>query len=244
MTSLESAAVVDAPSKVVYSYIGQRIKERRKLLRLNQKQLAVLMGFSYQQIQKYESGINQLSVSKLLHFARFLNVPPAYFYEGIKLDERVGKFIETDIIQRKRTMSLKLLFVEDNPNDVVLFTKALSSCPEQVETHIIHDPETVMDFLQNHETKYGKPKPDVIILDLSLPKISGMQLLKFIKKNPQTIEIPVIILTNSISKKEMMEAYRLGAAGFIQKSVDLDEYRESMRTTVKYWTNVVALPSM
>ena len=85
--------------------------------------------------------------------------------------------------------------------------------------------------------------PEIVILDLNLPKISGMQLLKEIKSNSQTASLPVLILTNSISKKEMTEAYRLGASGFIQKSIDFEEYREAIETLVMYWSKVVALPS-
>jgi CheY-like chemotaxis protein len=229
--------------KSVYAYMGQRIRERRKLLKLNQSQLAEMMGFSYQQMQKYENGTSQVSAGKLLMFAKALNVPPSYFYDGIKLDDEIGKRIETDIIQKTRTEPLHILQVEDNPGDVILFKKALNSCTEKAEVHAIHDAEMVMDFLQNHEVKYGKKLPDLVVLDLSLPKISGLELLKRIKKNPNTQELPVVILTNSISAKDMKEAYRHGASGFIQKSVDLQEYTDSLEVVVKYWSKIVALPN-
>ncbi len=228
----------------IYAFVGQRIKERRRLLKMNQTQLAQLMGFSYQQMQKYENGISEISISKLLRFAKIFNVPPSYFYEGAPSDDTIGKGIESDLIQRSRTEPLRLLLVEHNPSDVIQFKKAMSTCSEQVDAHIIHDSEMVHDFLQNHKDKYGKPMPDIIIMDLSLPKLSGMQLLKSIKKNTQMMETPVIILTNSINRKEMMEAYRFGAAGFIQKSVNLDEYTETIEATIKYWARVVALPHM
>ncbi len=232
------------PNNSVYAYVGQRIRERRKLLKMSQTQLAQLMGFSYQQMQKYETGTSQISVSKLLQFAKILNVPPLYFYEGAKLDDGIGESIASDIIQKTRTEPLNVLLVEDSPADVILFRKALSACSEQVDLYVIHDSETVGDFLQNHYEKYGKSQPDLIILDLSLPKITGLQLLKSIKSNSETIELPVIILTNSISKKEMREAYRSGAAGFIQKSVDMEQYMESIETAMRYWAKAVSLPVM
>ena len=231
-------------SKAVYAYVGQKIKERRRLLKMNQTQLAQLMGFSYQQMQKYENGISEISVSKLLRFAKIFNVPPSYLYEGAPLDDGIGKGIDSNIIQKTRTEPLRVLLVEDNPGDVILFKKAMSACSEQVDVNIIHDAEMVSDFLQNNSTKYGKPIPDLIILGLSLPKISGMELLKSIKRNSQTQEIPIIILTNSINKKEMQEAYRSGAAGFVQKSVDLKEYTDAIEISMKYWARVVALPHM
>lgn len=228
----------------LYSYVGQRIRERRKLLKMSQGQLAEMMGFSYQQMQKYETGASQVSVSKMLQFAKILNVPATYFYEGAKLDDEIGKAIPTDIIQKSRTNPLNVLLVEDSPADVILFRKALSACSEQVDLNVIHDSESVSDFLHNHQTKYGKPMPDLVILDLSMPKITGLQLLKSIKINSETVILPVLILTNSVSKKEMQEAYRLGAAGFIQKSVDMEQFMETIEITMSYWSKAVALPTM
>lgn len=228
--------------KSVYVFIGQRIKERRKLLNLNQSELAEMMGFSYQQMQKYETGASHVSAGKLLLFAKILNVPPSYFYEGINLEESIGKRLDNHIIQSTRTEPLRMLLVEDNPADVILFRKALGACSEQADVHVIHDSETVMDFLQNHEIRFGRKSPDIIVLDLSLPKLSGMDLLKSIKKHPKTLELPVVILTNSINMKDMTESYRKGAAGFIQKSVDLEDYTESLNIVVKYWSKIVALP--
>lgn len=228
----------------VYAFVGQRIRERRQALKLSQVQLAEMMGFSYQQMQKYESGTSQASVSRLLQFAEILGVPASYFYDGAKLDCGIGKAIPSDVIQRTRSTPLNVLLVEDNPADVLLFRKALSACSEQVELYIIHKPETVGDYLQNYETKYGKSTPELIILDLSLPKITGLQLLKSIKNNSATQELPVIILTNSISKKEMQEAYRNGASGFVQKSVDMEVYMDTIETAMRYWSKAVALPTM
>lgn len=228
--------------KLIYVFIGQRIKERRKLLNLNQSELAEMMGFSYQQMQKYETGASHVSAGKLLLFAKILNVPPSYFYEGLNLQDAVGGRLDNQIIQKAREEPLRILLVEDSPADVILFNKALDACSERAEVHVIHDSEQVMDFLQNHERRFGQRAPDIVILDLSLPKLNGMALLKVIKKNQKTMEIPVIVLTNSISVKDMMESYREGAAGFIQKSVELEDYTESLDVVVKYWSKIVALP--
>ena len=226
----------------VYVYIGQRIRERRKLLNLSQAELSELMGFSYQQMQKYETGASRVSAGKLLAFAKILNVPASYFYEGLKLEEQIGARIESNIIQRIRTRALRILLVEDNPADVLLFKKALNERAELTNANVLHDAETVMDYLQNHAAKFGKAQPDIVVLDLSLPKLNGMELLKLIKKHPKTMEFPVLVLTNSINVKDMVAAYRNGAAGFIQKSVDLEAYKEDLASVVKYWSRTVALP--
>jgi two-component system, response regulator len=225
----------------VYAYIGQRIRERRKLLQLNQTQLAELMGFSYQQMQKYETGVSQVTAGKLLLFARVLNVPPAFFYEGIRLEQSIGKRLEMDVIQGSRTEPLRVVLVEDNPADVILFTKALTAVSEPVEVHTIHDTHAVMDFLQHYNKKFGQPKPDIVMIEL-LSKNGGIDLIKSIKKNPRTQLLPVVALTSSISVKDMTEAYKSGVNSFIQKSTDLVEYARALDTVIKYWAKVVSLP--
>ena len=228
--------------ETIYVYIGQRVRERRKLLNLSQAELAEMMGFSYQQMQKYETGASRVSAGTLLIFAKILNVPASYFYEGLKLEEAIGTRIESNIIQRIRTRALRILLVEDNPADVILFKKALDNRAELTNATVVHDAEVVMDYLQNYATKFGKAQPDIVVLDLSLPKLNGMELLKLIKKHPKTMAFPVLVLTNSINVKDMASAYRNGAAGFIQKSVDFEVYMDDLASVVNYWSKTVALP--
>ncbi len=230
-------------SERLYRHVGQRIRDRRKSLNISQAKAAELLDVSYQQIQKYETGQSQLSLNRLLQFAKILNVPPDYFYEGISLDDALGERIETDIIDKIRTRPLQILLVEDNPADALLFERALQPFVNDVSCYCLSDTEKVMDYLRNAETVYNRRPPDLVILDLNLPKIGGLQLLKTIKGNSQTVETPVLILTNSISRREMLEAYRLGAAGFVQKSIAIDEYRDNVAAIVTYWSKVVALPT-
>jgi len=233
---------VGEQQNILYKHAGQRIRERRRSLRVTQGKLAEMLNISYQQVQKYETGINQLSLGRLLQFAKALNVAPEYFYEGISLDDVIGRQIDSDIIERSRTKPIQILLVEDNLADAMLFSEAIKEFENLASLHCINDAEMVKSYLQNYSGKIGQSSPDIIILDLNLPKIGGLQLLKEIKTNSQSSLIPTLILTNSMSKKEMMEAYRLGAAGFIQKSIDFVEYKESIETVVLYWSKVVALP--
>jgi CheY-like chemotaxis protein/DNA-binding XRE family transcriptional regulator len=226
----------------VYAFIGQRIRERRKLLKLSQTELAELMGFSYQQMQKYETGVSRVTAGKLLQFAKILNVPPSYFYDGLKLEEAVGSRIRTDIIQRRHNRALHILLIEDNASDVLLFKRTVATNADKVLVNVLHDGPSALEFLHNHHDEFDQPMPDLVVLDLSLPRMGGMDVLKSIKKNPKTLELPVVILTNSINVKEMMESYRHGAAGFIQKVIEPEEYREAVETMVKYWSKTVALP--
>ena len=228
-------------------HIGRRMRERRNLLKLTQSEVAELMGFSYQQMQKYESGVSQISTGKLLLFAKILNVPASYFLDGITLDKGIGKRIETNIIQKTRTEPLHILLVDDNAADVILFKQALIVC-EPVELHVVHDAAITMNLLKNDGIVFERRLPDVVFLDINVQKsngqkLNGMGLLASIKKNPKTQSLPVLILTNSISVKDMKESYRCGASGFIQKSNDAKEYEENLKAIIRYWSRIVLLPS-
>jgi len=228
----------------VYTYVGQRIKERRKLLKLNQAQLAQMMGFSYQQMQKYESGSSQISVSRMLQFSRVLNVPATYFYDGARIEDSIGKEIGSDIMQRTRTKPLNILLVENNSGDIMQFRRVLSTCCEQVDVYVINECDRVMDFLNHHSSKYGQEKPDIIILETMLSRTGGLQLVKTIRKMPTLSSIPIVVFTNSISKKEMLESYMCGVAGFIQKNTDIQEYISTVDIMIRYWSKAVILPNM
>jgi len=235
-SSDDSSKQAEGKSNEIYVHVGNRIRDRRKTLGISQTRIAELMDLSYQQIQKYETGTNQISLARLLQFARLLNVSPEYFYEGISLDETIGKAVESDLIQRSYRRPLQVLLVEDNPGDALLFERAMQAVEGRVNFSCLSDTEKLMEVLGS------KQAPDLVILDLNLPRISGLQLLKDIKSNSQTAHVPVVILTNSVSRRELMEAYRLGAAGFIQKSISFEEYSENMQAVMEYWLKVVALP--
>lgn len=228
----------------IYTYIGQRIRERRKQLKLNQAQLAELMGFSYQQMQKYESGSSQISVSRMLQFSRMLNVPATYFYEGARLEDSIGRRIEQDIIQSTRTSPLQIVLIESNANDILMFRKILSSLSQPVEVYVIHEPDRVQDFLRHHQSKYGRGLPDIVITEIMLPKANGLQVIRSIRKDQRWGLVPVIALTNSISRSHMIEAYSSGVSGFIQKRADVGEYIDALEAVIRYWASAVVLPAM
>ena len=135
------------------------------------------------------------------------------------------------------------MLVEDNPGDQLLFQKAIEMCAEQVSVNVISDSEKVSDYLSNTKSKYGQETPDLVLLDLSMPKVSGMEILKQIKKNQAINHIPVIIVTNSVRTADMEQCYKLGAAGFVLKSTDFDAYVKMISLLVEYWSKVIILPN-
>ena len=238
---LENKVMSEDLQPQLYRHVGLRLKERRRLLNMSQGKLAELAGISYQQVQKYEGGQSQLSLGRMIQFARLLNVSPDYFYEGAPT-ETIGVPVDSDVIDRSKTRPLNILLVEDNPADAILFDRATSGYKNEIRVYCLNDPELTMDYFNNHQSKYGQGAPDLLVIDLNMPKMNGLQLLKELKGNSQTMATPAVVLTHSISRKEMMEAYRLGASGFIQKVMDLDEYRQSVEIMVRYWQQAVALP--
>ena len=209
---------------VIEKFVGHKMKERRKLLKLSQMQLAELMGLSYQQIQKYESGANKFSLNRIIQLSKVLNVNPNYFYDGAIINDNIGDEHQSEIIKNIRTRPLNVLLIEDNVSDVMLFQNALEVCDHKFDLHIIKDAQTVIDYLNNHDSKYGNARPDLIILDINLPKIDGLTLLKQIKRNQVMADIPIVMLTNSVNKSDMNEAYKFNASGFIQKAAQYDDY--------------------
>jgi len=236
----DTAEKKESGPSLLYQQAGRRIKERRKALNISQTKMAEMLDISYQQVQKYENGLNQLSLGRLLQFASALNVPPDYFYEGITIDAGIGESIESDVISRNRTRPLGIMLIEDSPADALLFERALQPYREDVALKCVSDTEKVMEHLKN-ETSQGD-HTDIIILDLNLPKINGVDLLKSLKSNSQTAQIPVIIFTNSISRREMAECYSLGCSGFVQKSFEFEDYKASVDSIIKYWLRTAALP--
>ena len=225
-------------------YIGNKIRERRKQLKLSQQELATILGISYQQLQKYESGNTPLTLVRLFQIAQSLNVNVAHFHEGAPANNDIGKKITSDIIVSDRTKPLHVLLVEDSNSDELLFRKAVSVCSEEVVIESLNDADKVIDYLCNCESKYGKEAPDIVMLDINMPKTNGLELLKQIKKHQSINHIPVIMLTNSVRTADMEKSYQLQASSFIQKSVDFDEFCHVIASTIQYWSKATVLPSM
>lgn len=211
---------------------------------MSQSQFAELMGFSYQQMQKYESGSSQVSVGRLIQFSRVLNVPVSYFIEGIKIEDTFGIGVTPDIIQNTRTHPLSILLVDELSADILAFKAALGMRHEELTLHVMQNPDLLLDYLRHYRDKYGKPRPDVILLEIGLDKHRGLMLVKTIKRIADFADIPIVVHTNSIRLKDVQESYAAGVAGFIQKNADPVEYRRSVEGLIQYWSKTTILPYM
>lgn len=230
-------------TKTLDIYVGNKIKERRKTLKLTQAELGDLLGVSYQQIQRYESGENTVSMVRALEIVKCLNVKLEYFYEGAPSKSPTKETGPSEIITRDNSRALKILLVEDSSSDELLFRKAVSNSEVPASVYAIQDPDQVMNYLL-HPQKHGQERPDIILMDINIPRISGLTLLKKIKADPQLKVIPVVMLTNSVRNKEMLESYANHANGFIQKNADLHGFYTEIAVLLRYWGQSMILPNV
>jgi len=228
----------------INAYIGDRLRLRRQQLGLSQGDLASMMDISGQQIHKYETGLNKISVEMIFLMSKFLSVPIMYFYDGITLDDNENYITNNNNLCCERLLPLNILLIEDNPVDEMLVTKTLTKCKYETNIHTIHDGVMAIKFLRGNKTIEPFSIPDIILLDLNIPKRNGLEILKEIKSDRGISHIPVIILTNSINPEDMYRSYKNGAGGFMKKSFDINSFDQNLMVMIEYWSKVMILPSM
>jgi len=133
---------------------------------------------------------------------------------------------------------IEILLVEDNQDDVELTLHVLRKENLANSIHVARDGEEALEFLfcdgKHADRSLNKP-PRLILLDLKLPKVDGMEVLKRLKADPRTKIIPVVILTSSKEERDLVDSYGLGANSYIQKPVDFDQFRETIKSVSLYW---------
>lgn len=140
---------------------------------------------------------------------------------------------------------VEILLVEDDPKDVRLTLHALRAENLVNKIEVARDGEEALDFVYCRGQFSNRPPhrhPKLILLDLKLPKIDGLQVLRELKSHQHTQAIPVTILTSSKEERDMVESYRLGVNSYIQKPVDFDQFRETIKTLGMYWIVVNQSP--
>jgi two-component system, chemotaxis family, response regulator Rcp1 len=137
---------------------------------------------------------------------------------------------------------IEILMVEDNPGDVRLTREALKHGKVSNTMHVVEDGVAALDFLYRRGA-YGKaPRPDLILLDLNLPKKNGREVLQEIKQDTHLKTIPVVILTTSQAEEDVLRAYSLHANCYITKPVDFIQFTKIVRTIEEFWLTIVTLP--
>lgn len=140
---------------------------------------------------------------------------------------------------------IEILLVEDNPNDAELSLYALRKHRIANRVHHSRDGAEAIDYLFGEGAYRGKnieETPKVVLLDLKLPKVDGLAVLKRIKSDPRTRHIPVVILTSSSEERDIVNCYRLGANSYLVKPIDFEQFSESVRQLGFYWVQLNESP--
>lgn len=147
------------------------------------------------------------------------------------------------MLDTERGSVVKILLVEDNPGDVRLTQEALKESKMLNELYVTEDGVEAMEFL-NREGKFtDAPYPDLILLDLNLPKKDGRELLEEIKADERFRRIPVVVLTTSKAQEDIYRMYEQHANCYITKPIDLDQFIEVVKSIDNFWLTIVKLPT-
>ncbi|MDI6720490.1 MAG: response regulator [Methanomicrobiales archaeon] len=137
---------------------------------------------------------------------------------------------------------VEILLVEDSPADIALTQEALLDSKLMNNLHVVMDGEAAMDFLSRRGRYAAMPRPDLVLLDLNLPRKNGREVLAEIKKDPNLSHIPVVVMTVSEDERDICESYRLHANCYIKKPVKFGEFIEIVKSIEEFWFSIVTLP--
>lgn len=137
---------------------------------------------------------------------------------------------------------VEVLLVEDDAGDELMTREAFEDNRIGNTLHVVRDGLEALDFLYQREEHVEAPRPDLILLDLNLPKYDGRQVLEKIKSDPDLSHIPVVVLTTSAAEEDILRSYKLHANAYVTKPVDLDQFIKAIRQIDDFFVTVVKLP--
>ena len=144
--------------------------------------------------------------------------------------------------QKQENMPIEVLLVEDSAGDVRLMREVLLGVNDSIHLLVVSDGVEAMAFLNREGNYVGSPRPDLILLDLNLPKMDGREVLAWIKEDAKLKTIPVIVLTISDFEADIVKSYQLQANCYLCKPVQLSEFETLMKTINRFWMTAVKLP--
>ena len=136
----------------------------------------------------------------------------------------------------------EVLLVDDNPADIDLMREVLGGCKHHYHVNAVHDGEEAISFLHRRGKYSEAPCPDLVILDLNLPRKDGREVLKEMKSDSLFYKIPIVVFTTSQASSDISSCYSLGANCYIQKPVDFDQFRNTVKSVGLYWLLINQAP--
>jgi len=143
---------------------------------------------------------------------------------------------------QNNTEPIEILLVEDNPGDARLTLEAMREAKVRNRIHVVEDGVEAMEFLRRQGRFGDAPRPDLILLDLNLPRKDGREVLAEVKADPELKRIPVVVLTTSRAEEDVLRAYNLHANCYVTKPVDLEQFMKIVGQIDEFWVKVVTLP--
>jgi two-component system response regulator len=137
---------------------------------------------------------------------------------------------------------IEVLLVEDDPGDVLMTREAFADNKVANTLHVVSDGTSAMDFLHKRGEHAEAPTPDLVLLDLNLPRMDGREVLAAVKGDPALRQIPVVVLTTSEAEEDVLRSYELHANAFVTKPVDFERFIEVIRQIDDFFVSVVRLP--
>jgi CheY-like chemotaxis protein len=137
---------------------------------------------------------------------------------------------------------IEVLLVEDDAGDELMTREAFEDNKIRNSLHVVRDGQEALDFLYRRGAHIGAVRPDLVLLDLNLPKYDGRQVLERIKGDPELATIPVVVLTTSSAEEDIVRSYKLHANAYVTKPVDLDQFIRAVRQIDDFFVSVVRLP--
>lgn len=137
---------------------------------------------------------------------------------------------------------VQILLIEDSPDDIMLTEEALKDAKIANEFNAVTDGEAAVAYLRGEGAYADRKRPDLVILDLNLPKKDGREVLREIKEDDNLKEIPVVVLSTSAAADDILDSYRQHVNAYIQKPIDFDEFMRTVRSLEDFWLTIVKLP--
>jgi CheY-like chemotaxis protein len=145
--------------------------------------------------------------------------------------------------QSQPARQIEVLLVEDDPGDVLMTREAFESYKLTNQLHVVQDGADAMAFLRREGEYADAPRPDLVLLDLNLPRMDGREVLHAIKTDPSLANIPVVVLTTSEAEEDVLRSYSLHANAYVTKPVDFERFIDVIRQIDDFFVSVVRLPS-
>ncbi|OKH86092.1 chemotaxis protein CheY [Mycobacterium sp. ST-F2] len=142
----------------------------------------------------------------------------------------------------RESRAIDILLIEDDPGDELITREAFADNKIKNVLHVARDGQEGLDFLYRRGDYENAPRPDLILLDLNLPKYDGRQLLEKVKSDIELCDIPIVVLTTSSAQEDILRSYQLHANAYVTKPVDLDQFLGAVRQIDEFFVQVVRLP--